>query len=208
MICFLDEISRTNTLTNKVACLCFCGKVFVRKASTVLYVGVPRSCGCLGNTRKEKFYISKVPIYGCFQDMKQRCLNPKKSKFSDYGGRGITICDEWLQPAPAGFLAFKEWAYNKYPNLNELLTLNYSLDRIDNNGNYEPNNCKFATKKEQCANRRNTIMVEYNGVLSPLSEIVELYGIVSNRLVSSRLRLGWNLEKALKTPKRAAKYDN
>lgn len=145
-------------------CVCDCGnKVIVTGKN--LRSGHTRSCGCL---QKEKAKDSmryaqkfapkrkstpthgktKTKIYRCYQSMKQRCCNPKDTAYKYYGGRGITVCDRWLAPAPEGFLNFLEDMGEPEGDL--------SLDRVDVNGNYEKNNCRWASASLQSVNRRDT----------------------------------------------------
>ena len=99
-------------------------------------------------------------LYECWHSMKKRCLNPKDTHYRRYGARGITVCDEWLK-----FVSFCEWALNNGYNDN------LSIDRIDNNGNYEPSNCRWTNFKIQCDNRSTTHHVEYKGQIYNLSEL-------------------------------------
>lgn len=102
-----------------------------------------------------------------WKHMKQRCDNPNNHAYARYGGRGITYCDEWRD-----YPAFHDWAVsNGYVE-------GLSLDRIDTNGNYEPSNCRWITHAEQQRNKERTIYAEINGVVRPLSEWAEMYGIL------------------------------
>lgn len=132
-------------------CKCDCGKIkkvygYDLKSETV------RSCGCWKNEQAAERAIQRntrhsethTRLYRIWHSMKQRCYYKKGVPYANYGGRGIRVCDEWLQ----NFVAFRDWA------LSHGYADNLSLDRIDPNGNYEPNNCRWATAYEQTHNRR------------------------------------------------------
>lgn len=118
--------------------------------------------------------------------MRERCLSPKHHNFQNYGGRGITICERWSD--------FESFLSDMGERLDGL-----TLDRIDVNGNYEPANCRWATRKQQTRNRRNTVHVEFEGETRILGELCETHH-VSYDLVFERLRKGWRIEDALPTP--------
>lgn len=130
-------------------CLCECGNKKEILAGN-LRSGHTTSCGCVQNqtraTIHTKHGASNHRLHNIWTDMKQRCYNPKAKSFKDYGGRGIAICDEWKD----NFQAFYDWAMaNSYSD-------DLTIDRKDVDGNYCPENCRWATKKEQRHNRRDT----------------------------------------------------
>ena len=136
-----------------------------------------------------------------YANMKSRCYNPKKEHYENYGGRGISVCEEWLNPKHAegtrncsiGFQAFRKWALeNGYSD-------NLSLDRIDTNGNYEPSNCRWVTQKEQCNNTRANIMFTYKGHTKTINQWCEELGMETRRVWNRVFKLGWSVEKALET---------
>ena len=130
--------------------------------------------------------------------MKQRCSDPKDIKYKNYGGRGITVCKEWEN----SFEKFYNWSIeNKYSS--EL-----TLDRKDNNGNYSPENCRWATVKEQNNNKRNNRLVSYNGKTMTVSQWAEISGIRYDTLLSRIKVLKWDIEKAIKTPVKKYNHRN
>ena len=128
--------------------------------------------------------------------MKYRCCNPSDARFKNYGARGITVCDEWLDPSPVGkhcskgWLAFKKWAFeNGYSK--EL-----TLDRIDNNKGYFPGNCRWVNMKSQQNNRRNNHLVTYKGETKTLSQWCEELGLKRSTTTSRLVTMKWSVEKA------------
>jgi hypothetical protein len=131
-------------------------------------------------------------LYSIWKAMKTRCFNPNFAAYARYGGRGITVCKEWVDD----FLAFQKWALaNGYSD-------DLTLDRIDTNKSYCPENCRWASYKEQANNTRRNIKITVNGETGTVAEICRKYS-VNHFLVYDRItRLGWEPEKAIFTPAR------
>lgn len=123
-------------------------------------------------------------LYNTWCRMKMKCYNKNDSHYPYYGGRGITVCDEWLN----NVMTFHDWAINNgYRD-------DLSIDRIDVNGNYEPNNCRWVDQKAQVRNRRNTIQITYKGETKPLAEWCELLNLNYGTL-KRRYYKGWDVPK-------------
>jgi len=124
-----------------------------------------KSCGCIDRELKTIHGMYNTRLYRIYRGMIDRCYNPNRHEYEYYGGRGITICDEWLND----FMKFHNWAIkNNYKD-------NLTIERIENNSNYEPNNCKWATMKEQTNNQRNNRMVEDKDGFITLPQFCEKY---------------------------------
>lgn len=137
--------------------------------------------------RKNKYIpISNERTYKIYSKMKERCYNKNSSGYKNYGGRGIKICEEWLN----NYLAFKNWSIaNGYRD-------DLTIDRIDVNGDYEPNNCRWATYKQQANNKRVNHYITYNNITHTLQEWSEKYNIQPKTL-SERLKRGIPFEIAI-----------
>ena len=148
-------------------CLCDCGN-YIEIETGKLKTGHTQSCGCLKQEKKEnigevnkkyKHYGDKK-LYGVYKAMLDRCYNPQNPRYQNYGGRGIVVCDEWTNDN--GYDNFANWTLLTRPDV--ALT----LDRIDVNGNYEPDNCRWITNQEQQYNKRTNVVAEYDGETHPL----------------------------------------
>lgn len=168
-----------NTRTGKVAweCLCECGKHTVVDSCS-LVTGNTQSCGCLRNDlikqkMKEKGYTSteRRALKDVWHMMLKRCEDPRCNSYHNYGARGIKVCEEWHSQA-----VFRDWAiHNGYQK-------GLDIDRIDNNGNYEPQNCHWVTREENMKNTRKTIFLEYQGQVLPIVDIAKLIGVTKGCL--------------------------
>lgn len=170
-------------------CLCDCGKTSI-VTTTHLRSGHTKQCSDCGKKsggmKRAIHGMRGTRIYKIYAKMIERCTNKNAIGFKNYGGRGISVCKDWIN----NFKAFHNWAIaNGY---REDLT----IDRIDNNGNYEPSNCRWVTRKQQAKNRRTTIFV--NGEC--LKDVCNKLGI-KYKMVHYRIKtLGWTIERALTTP--------
>lgn len=167
-----NKISKNNKKRIYALCKCECGNVKEIRYDSIKS-GKTRSCGCLHLETAIKNFSSKYTheksgtrLYKIWTNMKQRCSNYENTRFDSYGGRGINICDEWLN-----FEVFYEWSMQN--GYSDLLT----IDRIDNNKSYHPNNCRWVDNKIQCNNRNSNIIVEYEGNEITLKQFSEKIGI-------------------------------
>lgn len=169
-------------------CRCDCGNEKAVPANN-LRIGKTQSCGCLAKeqlqARALKHGMAKTPLYNVWRAMKNRCYWQKHPQFALYGGRGITVCDEWMS-----FPIFHKWAIEAgYSHW-------LSIDRIDVNGNYEPANCKWSTPSEQARNTRRTARAPDG---TPWATVAEQNGI-SNMQYNGRVHIGWSHEMAATWP--------
>jgi hypothetical protein len=183
-------------------CRCDCGVPEALKHANNLHRGLGLHCGCKTGVNISAGKIkhgyamlkrdgSRHSEYLSWGAMKSRVLNPNDHAYPRYGGRGIGICEEWQ----SSFEAFlRDMGAKPGPG--------YSLERRDNNGDYCPANCCWATVPEQLDNRRITVTLEHDGVVKPLAEWARISGVSRNRL-AARLRAGWPVDRALSAPRGA-----
>ena len=154
-------------------CKCICGSQKI-VAGYHLLSGAIQSCGCLWAEVVKKNRLHSAKVYSAWHGIKRRCFDPNNKAYKNYGGRGITMFEDWIND----FQAFYDYV-SKLPHFGEA---GYSLDRIDNDGNYEPDNLRWATVYEQLRNRRNNRIVEYNGETMCLKDAARKSGISYNTL--------------------------
>ena len=179
-------------------CKCDCGNEKTTTYDHLMY-GYTKSCGCLliDNARCnfKKHGKSKHPLHGVWNMIKQRCYNENNHAYKNYGGRGIKVCDEWLD-REQGFINFYNWAMkNGYKR-------GLSVDRIDCNGDYDPRNCRLVDEITQQNNRRNNIMINVHGKNMTLKECSKMFNIKPFTLRKRIFYLGWSIDKALSTKTR------
>ena len=153
-------------------CKCDCGSiVYVQKAC--LKNNHVQSCGCLNTEKHTKHNGRHTRLYKIWVGFKNRCFNKNADCYMRYGGRGITVCEEWKND----FQSFYNWAINN--GYSDKLT----IDRIDVNGNYEPNNCRWADKKQQNNNKRSNTLIEFNGEVKTLTPVQKSQEVAFSSIV-------------------------
>lgn len=172
-------------------CLCDCGGESVVRAAN-LRSGGTISCGCAQIEATKTHGMTKTGTFKSWESMKQRCLNPKAQSYESYGGRGIKICDRWVN----SFSNFFE-DMGERPD-------GTTLERKEVNGNYEPSNCRWATRSEQQRNKSNSVFIEWNGIVKCAADWAEQVGI-SSKIICGRIAAGWTVEDALTKPNRKSR---
>lgn len=132
---------------------------------------------------------TRTRLYIAWCHMIERCENTNSEMYENYGGRGIRVCDEWKD----SYVAFRDWA-NKNGYSDKL-----TIDRIDNNGNYEPSNCKWSSQKEQCNNRRSNRKLSYKGLTKTMTQWAEAIGMNPGTF-KRRIYQGWTVTEAIEIP--------
>lgn len=191
------ERCKENTKDGKAKwiCKCNCGKIHITRAAS-LKSGNVKSCGCISKEAKHNYKhgMTHSKLYSIWHNMKDRCYRENHRFYKDYGGRGIIVCDEWKND----FTSFYEWSIKSgYKN-------GLTLDRIDNDSIYSPDNCRWETRTIQANNRRTNHLIEFNGEQKSLTEWSKEYSI-NYQTIQTRLLRGWSIEKALTTPSKKSK---
>jgi len=182
------EVKYSKTTEKYWKCRCDCGNIKAISEQKLLN-GDTRSCGCFrkkvtgDNSRTHG--KSRIRIHRIWCGIKARCNDKKNNR---YGGRGITVCPEWRD-----FLTFHAWAMaNGYAD-------QLTIDRIDNDGNYEPSNCRWADNKTQARNTSTNRMITYNGETKSVSDWADIYSLKASVIIR-RLNRGWDVERTFNTP--------
>lgn len=175
----------------KFKVVCDCGAVAYKHANDVIS-GHTKSCGCMqysghGSIKHGLYYH---PLHTVWSNIILRCCNQNVQTYKYYGGRGISICNEWRK----SFFAFYTWC------INNGWEKGLQLDRTDNTGNYAPDNCRFVSAKINCRNKRTNRFIEFQGETKTLAEWCEIYNI-PYRAVHQRIsKLKWDFKKAITQP--------
>ena len=169
-------------------CKCKCGTEKDVLMSNVTQ-GKSVSCGCHRSELNSRHNMCNKRLYHIWENMIQRCTNKNHGSYKGYGGRGITVCDEWRD-----FCAFYQWAMSAgYSD-------DLSIDRIDVDKGYSPDNCRWATTSQQANNKRSSHFLEWDNKRMTVTQWAEFLNVPPNR-IHSRLRSGWGVGDALFTPK-------
>jgi hypothetical protein len=189
----LTVISETNRNKHnhiQWLCLCSCGKNTIASTTSLKHQNTT-SCGCYGNecrtinTRTHGMRHTKIYTVWC--NIISRCYDSNHKSWENYGGRGIIVCDQWIK----SFESF-------FTDMGDIPFKNAQIDRINNNGNYEPSNCRWATAKQNCLNRSSTHFITHNGITLALTQWADKYNLARNTLYN-RLKKGMDMELALTT---------
>lgn len=185
----------------KWKCRCDCGNETVLHSYPIQH-GIVKSCGCLPHKRRPRlnrrnnknFVARQHPEYSLWCQMRARCQRQSHEAYHNYGGRGIRVCDRWQD-----FSAFLE-------DMGPRPGKGYTVDRIDNNKNYEPGNCRWATRAQQSRNSRQVKPVTWNGETLPLGDWADRFGVPLERL-RTRVSRGMDVESAANAIKKAGRYN-
>ena len=195
------EFARVTPTKNYMwLCQCDCGIIKEVNGHT-LRAGKSTNCGCQRIFARHDYNKThggkKDRLYHVLNGMKHRCYNKNDPAYDHYGGRGIKVCDDWRND----YAAFRDWAMqNGYQP--DAKKYECTIDRIDNNGDYSPENCRWVNQKAQCRNTRANHFIEYNGEKRTIVEWAEIYNIRKDTLRRRIFVYGWDVERALHEPVR------
>lgn len=181
----ISEASNSKSGRTQWNCICDCGKEKIVPTKW-LRNGQAVSCGCYNREKSTKHGMCQTRTYKIWAGMISRCTNPQNSRWKRYGGRGITVCNKWLE-----FESF-------YKDMGEA-PVNCTLDRVNNDKGYSPENCRWTTPKVQSNNRENNRRITCNSETKTLSEWAEQTGL-SKTVIANRLKNGWSVDDALSVP--------
>jgi hypothetical protein len=190
-----DKIYSGNRNATQWNCVCDCDKTVIIKVTSNAFRGGKTHCGCsrpIPVSRNVTHGMTNTRLFDIWRSMRARCNNKNHVAYEKYGGRGITVCDEWL--GKTGFQNLYDWAINS--GYNEDL----SLDRIDNDKGYYPENCRWATPSEQQRNRRDNTILSYNGETKTLYEWCEIFDS-NSKLVYWRIKHNYPTENLFDPPR-------
>lgn len=199
MLTVVDVVFPEGSKRQKLVCKCDCGNtvlIFPYQFGTGY---AQLSCGCVKHRTPYNAIhkLSKTKLYHVWGTMRLRCYSPEDKKYYCYGARGITVCDEWRN----NFLAFRDWALCH--GYQEGLT----IDRIDNNQGYSPDNCRWTNRKVQQRNRRNNVYITYQGKTQTLVEWCEELDL-KYKTINGRIQSGWDKVRAITEPVHTPKNKN
>ena len=184
-----DYVSPSGYVAVNWLCQCDCGEQTVVRGCN-LKSGSSTSCGCerIVHPNRLRHGDTRTRLHSIWKGMRRRCYDQNDINYKDYGARGITVCSAWHE-----YESFKDWALSN--GYHDSLT----IDRIDNNGNYSPDNCRWTDKITQANNTRGNHMLEYNGETHTMAEWSRISGVPYHRLKDRINKLGWDIERALTT---------
>lgn len=187
-----DYVSPSGKHVVKWLCKCDCGNM-VRTTSYQLKSGKTKSCGCyqkqMASYANKIHGLSKERLYYIWRDMRYRCQSPKQKEYCNYGARGISLCSDWED-----YLKFKEWA------LSHGYRDDLTIDRIDNEKGYYPENCRWATRAQQNRNMRRNNHVIYHGKDYIVAELARKAGINKSVFLNRIMNEGYTIEEAVELP--------
>lgn len=187
----IKEVGRSKSGSATFLCRCLlCGKEKIVEGRSVRS-GASKCCGCFHPKRIDVTRHDER-LYGVWHGIKDRCNNQNSPQYKWYGGRGIKVCEEWNND----YLAFREWAYSHGYD-DSAIKYQCTIDRLDTNGNYSPDNCAWRTQKQQCNNTRSNHKITYNGETHTIQEWSEITGIRKDTLRRRIVIYGWPIERAL-----------